>query len=70
MMIRLWAEVTMSEAKKPQQAPGAKKPARGRPAMSLERARFVDQMIVKLKREHHERIAAWLGSSAARPPLL
>jgi hypothetical protein len=55
MRIRLSAEVIMPQPKKPKKAPAAKKPARGRPEMSPERAKLVDRMVEELRRARRER---------------
>lgn len=50
----------MPQPKTPSKAPAAKKPARGRPEMSPERAKLVDRLVEELRRERRER----LGPSA------
>ncbi len=51
-------EVIMPQPKKPRKAPAAakKKPARGRPEMSPERAKLVNDMVEKLRRARQERV--------------
>ena len=54
MRIRLSAEVTMPQANK--KAPAPRKPTAQNPRLSPERAKFVDEMLVRLKRERQERV--------------
>jgi hypothetical protein len=54
--ITLMGEVIMPQPRKPRKAPAAKKPARGRPDMSPERAKLVDDLVKKLRREVQERL--------------
>lgn len=49
-------EVMMPQPKKPRKAPAAKKPPRGAPAMSPERAKLVDDMVERLRRARQERV--------------
>lgn len=55
MRIRLSAEVNMPQPKKPRKAPAEKKPARGKPGMSPERAKLVERMVEELRRARRER---------------
>ena len=54
MRIRLSAEVTMPQANK--KAPAPRKPTAQNPRLSPEHAKFVDEMLVRLKRERQERV--------------
>ena len=54
--IRLIGEVSMSQPKKPRKVPAARKPSPKAPAMSRARAKLIDELVEKLRREERERL--------------
>ena len=54
--IRLIGEVSMTQPKKPRKVPAARKPSPKAPAMSRARAKLIDELVEKLRREERERL--------------